>query len=60
MLLFQGCGLFARRNLLILGFKSVYGIVNSSGLRSNADLLPCLLLNFLSLECGLGSSFSIS
>ena len=38
MLLFQCCCHFSWRNLLILGFNSVYGILNLSGIISKADL----------------------
>ena len=37
-MLFQHCCQFVWRNLLILGFRSVYGILNLSGVRSKADL----------------------
>ena len=38
MSLFQCCCHFAWRNLFILGFRSVYGILNFSGVRSKANL----------------------
>ena len=38
MLLFKRCGLLARKNLLILVFKSVYGILNLSDARPKSDL----------------------
>ena len=38
MLLVEHFCQFVRRNRLILGFKSVYGILNLSGVKSKTDL----------------------
>ena len=46
-LLFQRCYHFVWRNLLIVGFRSVYGILNLSGVRSKAYLATESALSFL-------------
>ena len=46
VLLSQHCCHFARRNLLILGLKSVYGILNLSVVRSKADWAAESALSF--------------
>ena len=46
MLLFQHYCHFVWRSLLILGFRSVYGILNSAGVRSKADLVAESALSF--------------
>ena len=46
ILLFQRCCYFVWRNLLILGFKSVYRILNLSGAKSKADLTAESALSF--------------
>ena len=53
MLLFQRCCNFVWRSLLILDFRSVYGILNLLEVRSKAD--KSLLFHFPSLQCGLES-----
>ena len=45
MLLLHCCCHFVWRNLLIVGFRSVHGILDLSGVRSKADLASSLLLN---------------
>ena len=47
MLLFQHCCHFVRKNLLIWGFKSVYGMEILLGLRSKANLAAESALSFL-------------
>ena len=54
MLLFQYCCHFAWRNLLILCFKSVYRILNLSGVRSKADLAAESALSFPQTPVWLG------
>ena len=46
MLLFHRCYHFVKKNLLIWGFKSVYGMKILSGLRSKADLAAESSLSF--------------
>ena len=46
MLLFLRCGHFSRRNLLILGLRSVYGIMNELRIRSKTDLAAELAVSF--------------
>ena len=54
MLLFRHCYHFVRKNLLIWGFKSVYGMDILSGLRSKADLVAESALSFLLTPMWLG------
>ena len=42
----HNCCHFVRRNLLIVGFKSVYGMEITLGLRSKADLVTKSALSF--------------
>ena len=46
VLSFQRCCHFVWRNLLILDFRSVYGILNLSGVRSKGDLAAKSALSF--------------
>ena len=46
MLIFQRCCHFALRSLLILGFRSVYGILKLLGVRSKADFATASALSF--------------
>ena len=46
MLLLHCCCHFVRRNLLIVGFRSVYGILDLSGVRSKAKLVAESTLSF--------------
>ena len=46
MLLLHCCCHFVWRNLLIVGFRSVYGILDLSGVRSKADLAAESALSF--------------
>ena len=46
MLLLHCCCHFVWRNLLIVGFRSVYGILDLSGVRSKADLADKSALSF--------------
>ena len=46
MLLLHCCCHFVWRNLLIVGFRSVYGILDLSGVRSKADLAAKSALSF--------------
>ena len=49
MFMYHRCCHFVWRNLLIVGFKSVYGMEITLGLRSKADLF----FRFFLLQCGL-------
>ena len=46
MLLLHFCCHFVWRNLLVVGFRSVYGILDLSGVRSMADLAAVSALSF--------------
>ena len=46
MLLLHCCCHFVWKNLLIVGFRSVYGILDLSGVRSKADLAAMSALSF--------------
>ena len=54
VLLFQCCCHFLWRNLLILGFRSVYWILNLSGVSSKADLTAKSALSFPLIPMWLG------
>ena len=54
MLLLHCCCHFWRKNLLIVGFRSVYGILDLSGFRSKADLAAESALSFLLTPMWLG------
>ena len=60
MLLFLRCCYFVWRNLLILGFRSVYGILKLSGVRSKVDFSAESILSFSLTPMWLGIQHIIS